>query len=295
MTNNRRPDNKSLPDTVSAFGSYRPTSTVQQLLTLSQHAPDNFISRQLAKLIRSWVKKRTQPPMDVEVAGLKLRCYLWDNYTERKLVFMPWRFDVRERRLMLSVLPADGVFVDIGANIGVYALFAATHMNSRGRVVALEPYPPVHDRFCFNAEATRAGRVRWPQLTILPIGVADQETSFELNLNPDNLGENSIVKDAAAGAGGSSVTVLCKPLLAIVEELALTHIDFLKIDIEGAEDMALCPFFASAPDNLLPNYLLIENSDKRWQQDLRGAITARGYEVALQTRMNTIYRSANGS
>jgi len=48
-----------------------------------------------------------------------------------------------------------------------------------------------------------------------------------------------------------------------------------------------------APDNLLPKYLLIENSDKRWQQDLRGAITARGYEIALRTRMNTIYRSAN--
>lgn len=86
---------------------------------------------------------------------------------------------------------------------------------------------------------------------------------------------------------------MCKPLLTIVNELALTHIDFLKIDIEGAEDMALCPFFAGAPDNLLPKYLLIENSDKRWQQDLRGAIPARGYNIALQTRMNTIYRLAN--
>lgn len=121
MSDNTRPDNtrsdkKSPRDTQSAFGHYRPKSAVQQLLTLSQHAPDNFISRQLAKLIRGWVKKRTRPPMDVEVAGLKLRCYLWDNYTERKLVFMPWRFDVRERRMMLSVLPADGVFIDIGAN-----------------------------------------------------------------------------------------------------------------------------------------------------------------------------------
>jgi len=290
MSDNTRPDQKSPPDTDSAFGHYRPTSAVQQLLTLSQHVPDNFISRQLAKLIRTWVKKRTRPPMDVEVAGLKLRCYLWDNYTERKLVFMPWRFDVRERRMMLSVLPADGIFVDIGANIGVYALFAATHMNSGGRVVALEPYPPVHDRFCFNVQATRAGRVCWPQFTILPIGVADKETSFELNLNPDNLGENSIIREA--GAGGTSITVLCKPLLTIVNELALPHIDFLKIDIEGAEDMALCPFFASAPDSLLPKYLLIENSDKRWQQDLRGAISARGYNIALQTRMNTIYRLA---
>jgi len=60
MSDNTRPDKKSPPDTYSAFGCYRPTSAVQQLLTLSQHVPDNFIIRQLAKLIRTWVKKRTQ-------------------------------------------------------------------------------------------------------------------------------------------------------------------------------------------------------------------------------------------
>ena len=286
-------DKPKLPDTRSEFGTYRPTTVVQQLITLSQHAPDNFLCRQLAKLIRNWVKRRTQPPLDLRVAGLKLRCYLWDNYTERKLVFMPWRFDVRERQKILSVLPVEGVFVDIGANIGVYALFAANQMNSRGRVVALEPYPPVYDRLCFNVEATRGGRVRWPRFDILPIGVADQESSFELNLNPENLGENSIVTDGTGRSVGTTIRVLCKPLLSILTELDIAHIDVLKIDIEGAEDMALCPFFASAPDHLLPRYLLIENSDLRWKQDLRAAIHARGYEIALKTRMNTIYRSAN--
>jgi FkbM family methyltransferase len=281
------------PDTTSAFGHYRPDPRVQRMITLSQKAPANLVGRQLAKLLRKLVKARVQPPLDIEVESIKLRCYLWDNYTERKLVFMPWRFDVRERLKIFSVLPADGVFIDIGANIGVYALFAAIRMNSGGRVVALEPYPPVYDRLCFNMEATRDGRSEWPEFTVLPIGVADKVTQFALHLNPDNLGENSIVLDSQTSNSGETISVQCKPLLDILAELAINHIDVLKIDIEGAEDIALCPFFASAPDFLLPNYLLIENSEKRWTQDLAAAIRSRGYEVALNTRMNTIYRSAN--
>ncbi|MDP2125885.1 MAG: FkbM family methyltransferase [Pseudohongiella sp.] len=279
------------PDTASAFGHYRPDSRVTTMISLSQNAPANFIGRQFAKLMRNAVRARAKPPLDIEVDGLKLRCYLWDNYTERKLVFMPWRFDVQERRKILSVLPVDGVFVDIGANIGVYALFAATHMNSCGRVVALEPYPPVHDRLCFNMQATRNGRTAWPEVTVLPIGVADTDMEFELRLNPDNLGENSIIADSGSGSG-DTILVHCKPLLDILSELSINHIDVLKIDIEGAEDIALCPFFANAPDSLLPGHLLIENSEKRWKQDLGAAIMARGYEVALQTRMNTIYRQS---
>jgi FkbM family methyltransferase len=281
------------PDTTSAFGHYRPDPRVQRMITLSQKAPANLIGRQLAKLLRKLVKTRVQPPLDLEVERIKLRCYLWDNYTERKLVFMPWRFDVRERQKIFSVLPADGVFIDIGANIGVYALFAAIRMNSGGRVVALEPYPPVHDRLCFNIKATRDGRSQWPEFTVMPIGVADRVTKLELHLNPANLGENSIVSDGQTSPSGETILVQCMPLLDILAELAINRIDVLKIDIEGAEDIALCPFFANAPDSILPNYLLIENSEKRWKQDLSGAIRRRGYEVALQTRMNTLYRSAN--
>ncbi|HEY7883697.1 MAG TPA: hypothetical protein VIC08_01975, partial [Cellvibrionaceae bacterium] len=66
----------------------------------------------MAKFIRNRVKKHSEPPLDVEIESLKLRCYPWDNYTERKLIFMPWRFDVRERQKISSVLPRDGVFID---------------------------------------------------------------------------------------------------------------------------------------------------------------------------------------
>ena len=113
-------------------------------------------------------------------------------------------------------------------------------------------------------------------------------------MNSGNLVENSIVASGAANSAGETITIKCKALLDILQEQGLDQIDVLKIDIEGAEDIALYPFLAEAPDTLLPKHILIENSARRWQQDLTAAIRARGYESALQTRMNTIYRLAGG-
>lgn len=277
-------------DTQSPFGRYTPAPSIRRAISLAQGAGNNPIGRQVAKLAEAWVKHNATPPLDLEVAGLKLRCYLWDNYTERKLVFMPWRFDVRERQYISSVLPPDGVFVDIGANVGVYSLIAAAQMNRSGRILGLEPYPPVFSRLLFNISATGQGRDNWPTIVVLPIGVADLESEFELHLNAGNLGENSIVAAGNPNSGDEAITIKCRPLLKILQEQAVDQIDVLKIDIEGAEDIALCPFLADAPDTLLPRHILIENSERRWQQDLTAAIQARGYMAALQSRMNTIYR-----
>lgn len=281
-----------VPDTESPFGHYRPDESTQSLISLSQKAKNNLLGRQLAKFIRNRVKKGTQPPLDLEIESLKLRCYLWDNYTERKLIFMPWRFDIRERQQIFSLLPRDGVFVDIGANVGVYSLLAATQMNNQGRVLALEPYPPIYDRLNFNIQATQQDRSEWPTIKSLPVGVADKPTTFELHLNPDNFGKNSIIADAETASAGQVVNVQCQPLISILEQQSIEHIDVLKIDIEGAEDLAMCPFLKEALDALLPNYILMENSENRWQMDLQGALKTRGYTAILNTRLNTLYRSA---
>ena len=55
--------------------------------------------------------------------GLQFEFFLRDNNSEKKYLFMPWRFDERERRFLVDSIPADGVFVDIGANVGIYTLY----------------------------------------------------------------------------------------------------------------------------------------------------------------------------
>lgn len=223
-----------------------------------------------------------------------MRCSLGDNASEMKFVFMPWRFDEIERRLLLEAVSCDGVFVDVGANVGIYSLTVADHFGARGRIVAIEPNPRALSRLRFNLEATHAGRAEWPEINTLECGVGTLAGEFDLHLDPDNLGASSTLAHMPRSGGQAKtdevLRIACKPLRQILEEQGITRIDAMKLDIEGAEDAAVVPFLATAPDTLLPSLLVIENSEEIWTLDVVGALRARGYAVVVRTRLNTVHR-----
>ncbi len=276
----------------AAFGALASTPAYARLIALAQRAPENALGKQFARLLCSVYLRFAPLPADVVVERLRMRCWLRDNTCERKFVFTPWRFDALERRALAAALPVDGVFIDIGANVGIHTLSAALRLGDSGRVIAFEPHPAARARLAFNIAATRAGLGAWPRIDVLPIGVSDSAGRFELRIDAGNLGGGSIVEgDARFSAAGSvdRVIIECRPLLSLLKEQHVARIDALKIDIEGAEDRALVPFLEAAPDSLLPRCLVIENSDRLWKRDLRGAISKRGLREMLRTRLNTVY------
>lgn len=280
------------PDVSSPFGRYAPPRAFQQLLRVAQAAPRNFIGKQIARMARGIYLWRAPLPADVSIGELRLRCYLRDNTGERKFVFTPWRFDPRERELLDSVLARDSVFVDIGANVGIYTLSAAVRLGAAGRVVAFEPYPPAFQRLQFNIAATRGSRRDWPRIDVLPIGIADVESELPMRIDAGNLGGGSITDGAARfsrDGSRTSVRIRCRPLYDVLGWLGIERIDALKIDIEGAEDVALCPFLAQAGDSLLPRHLVVEDSRGLWARDLPGALAGRGYRLSFRTPLNVVY------
>ena len=69
-----------------------------------------------------------------------------------------------------------------------------------------------------------------------------------------------------------------RPLLALVQEHGFERIDALKIDIEGAEDLALLPFFEQAARALWPRLVFIENNIGEWRRDCIGELVNLGYQ-----------------
>ena len=274
------------------FGQFAPRPGYRRLIEFAQRAPRNAFGKQLAYAARSLYLWHAPSPVDVSVGEIRLRCYLRDNTCERKFVFTPWRFDPQELRAMAAALPADGVFVDVGANVGIYSLTAALLMGARGRIVALEPHPLAHQRLLFNIEATRIGRTHWPRIDVLAVGVSGRDEVRELRIDGGNLGGSSIAAGAARfseqGSHGA-LTIACKPLAGVLDDCGIGRPDVLKIDIEGAEDLALEPFLAEVADERLPRRLIVENSDHLWKCDLRAAIAARGYRPLSRSRLNTVY------
>jgi hypothetical protein len=84
--------------------------------------------------------------------------------------------------------------------------------------------------------------------------------------------------------------VQCRPLAAILRDAGISAIDALKIDIEGAEDLALAPFLRAAAPELLPQLMLIEDRPRDWTVDLYALFRQRGYELVTRNRNNALWR-----
>lgn len=208
------------------------------------------------------------PVYDVEVDGIKLRCWVGENFTEQMLVERGLHKDAPGIERIKSVLAPGDVFVDIGANCGLFTLFAARAVGPEGRVLAIEPSPKMVRRIRFNVSANGANNVTIAQTAV----GADNGNATLYGGNHPGLAS------LCATVGGSGTEVPVAPLLSLVERANLDRIDVLKIDIEGYEDRALVPFFRSAGRSLWPRLILIEKDHAaRWETDCLAALRDAGY------------------
>ena len=130
------------------------------------------------------------------------------------------------------------IVLDCGANVGVFVREALA--DGAKLVVAIEPAPENIEclRRNFKAE-TAAGTV-----VVVPQGVWDRDDVLTMHIDANNSARNSIV-----GRFGPALAEVKVPLTTIdklVAQLKLERIDFIKMDIEGAEGRAL----AGAKDTL---------------------------------------------
>ena len=269
------PDDEPSP---APFGALAPNAAQAAVISLAQRtrlkrgAFRPMLSR-LVNLLRAG-------PVDVEYQGASFRFYHQASATERGALFNP-DYNLEELEFLRKHTPSGGVFVDVGANVGTYAMVLARHVGARGKVIAIEPHPITFARLSFNNAASRFTQVN---LVAAAAGPADGELMIETD--GDNLGASHIVTGTAAS---DAIKVPSWRLERILGEAGVSKVDALKIDVEGFEDRVLTGFFADAPVSLWPRAVVIEHlSRDEWQQDCIADMLARGYAEAGRTRSNTL-------
>jgi FkbM family methyltransferase len=133
----------------------------------------------------------------------------------------------RTAALFGRLLRAGGVVLDVGANVGYYALSAAARVGPGGRVVAFEPGPAAATRLRENASLNGL-----TNLQVIEAAVADRPGRLCFHLSGDS--EAASLFESATGAAGS-VEVPVTTLDNFVKDAGLARVDLLKIDAEGAE------------------------------------------------------------
>ena len=269
------PDNDPSP---APFGAFAPNAAQAAIISLAHRsrlkrgAFRPMLSR-LVNLLRAG-------PVDVQYQGASFRFYHQASATERGALFNP-AYNIEELDFLRAHVPAGGVFVDVGANVGTYALALARHVGAGGKVIAIEPHPVTHARLAFNNTSSGYTQVR---LVAAAAGPSDGELLIETD--GDNLGASHIVSGEASG---KAIKVPSLRLQRILEEAGVTNVDALKIDVEGFEDRVLTGFFADAPQALWPRAIVIEHLSKdEWLDDCIADMRARGYIETGKTRSNTL-------
>jgi FkbM family methyltransferase len=276
---------------LAPYGTHPPGRLPRALLALTRRLPANWLGlRASMPLRRMAINALGDQPVDTTLWNTRMRLYPRRNSCEKNALFTPQLFDLHELEVLAAALErrlaagATFTFVDIGANVGLYSMFVAARGGERARVLAIEPQPGIVERLAFNLRAN-------PQLNIelAPVAVADREGEIELVIDNRDSGGTRLNKSAATSGDGEVVQVRCRPLTAILGDAGIAAVDALKIDIEGAEDLALVPFLREAPDSLLPELVLIEERTNDWAVDLYPLLRERGYAASSRSKHNVVF------
>ena len=270
-------------DEAPPFGTYAPHGFVRWAVEFTRRLPDTWLARRCVIVLRRLVASRLRGrPVDIEALGARMRVHPYNNVCEKRMLFTPATFDPQELATLRARIAPGFVFLDIGANIGAYSLFVAALAGQGSRIVAVEPQPKIYDRLVQNVRLNGFFNVK-----ALDCAVADKTGEVTLFLDARNSGESS-VKIVASGTA-SPIRVASKTLLDLARDERLERIDALKLDVEGAEDLILEPFFKDAPSSLHPALLVLENGEGRWQVDLPGLLARHGYRQLARTRLNLVF------
>ena len=280
----KRPMTEASMNDLELFGAYSPTGRVAKILAMTRRCDAGWLGKRKAFFLRALaVRALRGRPLDVESLGAKMRLYPYNNVCEKRILFTPQYFDPEERALLASRLRDDFTFIDIGANIGGYALSVAALAGPRARILAIEPQPEIFERLAYNMQQNPFGNMK-----AIACAIADKDGEIILFVDRNNRGETSM-RIVTPDARGGQITAPAKTLLALCLEEKYGHLDAIKLDVEGAEDLILEPFYRNAPEHLWPRLLLLEFSHNRWATDLGALLKARGYAEVLRTKGNVAY------
>ncbi len=144
-------------------------------------------------------------------------------------------FEMNERRFLNAFLRPGDVFVDVGANIGLYTLIAAHIVGGSGRVYAFEPCSETYQRLLSNVHLNQITNVACHELAL-----SDSTANLNLNVSQDGYDAWNSLAKPIAGSSFASKTIETVKLDTFVEENNLAgRLTMIKIDVEGWEGRVL--------------------------------------------------------
>lgn len=241
------------------------------------------------KLEKGWIRRvirESIPPTRRQIMGCTFVLHPGDNFTELKM----WENDLPPEHLATEYLAKalagrDVTIVDVGANAGAFGLPIMAQTGAGARALMVEPNPVMAARLAVNISESGLD----DKCTIIPCAIGEAEGTARMQFpGNNNLGQGRI--DLAYMGGETGVEVPVRPLASILREAGVSHVDFLKVDVEGLEDRVIVPLLRDAP-TLWPDRIYFEVAHNgEWQVALEPFLHGCGYVEEFRDKHNLLLR-----
>ncbi len=128
-----------------------------------------------------------------------------------------------------AILRPGDIVVDVGANLGLMTIHAATRVGSSGRVIAVEAHPGYFERLTDNIARNRLNNVR----AVNNAAGSREEHRSIFDVPSVNIGRSSLVDPGTQGQLGGTTHV--RRLDDILADQGVTGARLWKMDVEGFE------------------------------------------------------------
>ena len=195
-----------------------------------------------------WVMERIIIPVLEGIRGFQT---IPDDPFWFRLELLTHRHEPETTHLFQQYLQPGMTVLDIGAHVGYYSRLSAQLIGDQGKVFAFEPHPNTRTYLQKNTRS-------YPNITIAPVAVSDEAGSAELfdylmmsasgslqydptmaELQQSQLGEQDVAPRIQENFPVRKYTVDKVVVDDYLNQRGIEQVDFIKMDIEGAELGAL--------------------------------------------------------
>ncbi len=189
----------------------------------------------------SWpVKFFAEPLIKLLSFQKRMKLFQTDPWGTRLRFLLRW-YESETLKACKKIIRPGMVVVDAGAHIGYYTRIFSELAGPEGNVLAFEPHPATFELLSFNVPPSV-----YPNLKLFPFALSDKRETVEF-FEVKGSGKHSFYdvsalteRDPAGYELKQKLKVRAELLDDVLEELGLMgSVDFMKIDVEGAESRVL--------------------------------------------------------
>jgi FkbM family methyltransferase len=190
-----------------------------------------FVARPTSEKIRSIsLRVRRVFPKAPVLFRLPFGAWFLAGNSHVDAALMASEFESAEVNFVQKYLKPGMIALDIGAHHGLYTLLASKRVGSGGKVVAFEPSPRERKQLSRNVRLNFCRNV-----SIQPFALGNKRSQADLYLVEGGEDGCNSLRPPVVDSKTHPVRVEVFPFDDIASKLGLTKVDFVKLDVEGAE------------------------------------------------------------